>query len=263
MFLIKSLIKKIDRLIFKNRIKTIYRFYLDSGSLRFASAQRKFVIKYPQPKNGLADLFFKYGSDKGSPYTEPHPQTGWQPHTYSDFYEMIFRFSRFNVEKIFECGIGTTNSEILSSMGKLGMPGGSLRAWRDYFPNAVVIGADIDRDILFTEERIQTYFLDQTDPYGVKEFWKNLKLENFDIMVDDGLHLFEAGRTLFENSYAKLRDGGIYIIEDILMTDKKKYQEYFEASEYDFYFIDLLRPNVNLFDNSLVMISKNTRQTSR
>ena len=263
MRIIKSIIKSIDALIFRNRIKSVYRFYLDTASLKFAPTQRKFVIKYPQPREGLSALFFKYGSDKGSPYNEPHPQTGWQPHTYADFYEMIFRFSRLHVERIFECGIGTTNPKILSSMGKLGMPGGSLRAWRDYFPNATVIGADIDREILFSEERIQTFFLDQTNPDIIKQFWKELNSEKFDVIIDDGLHEFEAGRTLFENSYQELRDGGIYIIEDILMSDKQRYREYFEATKFDFYFIDLLRPNVNLFDNALIMISKNANQTSR
>ena len=148
-------------------------------------------------------------------------------------------------------------------MGILGMPGGSLRAWRDFFPNAIVIGADIDQEILFSEERIQTFFLDQTDPESIKKFWKDLKLEKFDVIIDDGLHEFEAGRTLFESSYEKLRDGGIYIIEDILMNDKKKYREYFESFELDFYFIDLLRPNIDLLDNSLIMISKKARQDSR
>lgn len=260
MRVIKLFIKTIDDLIFGNRIRSLYRFYLDTTSLRFAPTQRKFVIKYPQPRDGLTALFFKYGSDKGSPYAEPHPQTGWQPHTYADFYEMLFRFSRLHVERIFECGIGTTNPDILSSMGKLGMPGGSLRAWRDYFPNAIVIGADIDREILFSEERIQTFFLDQTNPETIKQFWKELNLEKFDVIIDDGLHEFEAGRTLFENSYEKLREGGIYIIEDVLMTDKQRYREYFNASKFDFYFIDLLQPSVNLLDNSLIMISKNTNQ---
>lgn len=98
---------------------------------------------------------------------------------------------------------------------------------------------------------------------GSSGFAVEFNSEKFDLMIDDGLHEFEAGRTLFENSYQELRDGGIYIIEDILMSDKQRYREYFDASEFDSYFIDLLRPNVNLLDNSLIMISKNANQTSR
>ena len=42
-------------------------------------------------------------------------------------------------------------------------PGASLRAWRDFFPNATILGADLDREVLFEEERITTGYMDQTD----------------------------------------------------------------------------------------------------
>ena len=35
------------------------------------------------------------------------------------------------------------------NMTASGKPGASLRVWRDYFNNAQVIGADIDKRILF------------------------------------------------------------------------------------------------------------------
>ena len=34
-------------------------------------------------------------------------------------------------------------------MGIKGKPGASLRVWKDYFPNANIIGVDIDENILF------------------------------------------------------------------------------------------------------------------
>jgi hypothetical protein len=46
-------------------------------------------------------------------------------------------------------------------MGRTGTPGASLRAWRDYFPNAEIYGADIDREILFEEERISAFYVNQ------------------------------------------------------------------------------------------------------
>jgi hypothetical protein len=36
--------------------------------------------------------------------------------------------------------------------------GGSLRAFREFFPNARIIGLDIDREALFQEGRISTFF---------------------------------------------------------------------------------------------------------
>ena len=38
---------------------------------------------------------------------------------------------------------------------------------------------------------------------------------NFDIMIDDAIHTFEANKTFFLNSVHKLSKNGIYIIEDV------------------------------------------------
>jgi hypothetical protein len=47
--------------------------------------------------------------------------------------------------------------------------------------------------------------------------WNSQELseKKFGIFIDDGLHTFEAGKILFENSIHKLVEGGVYIIEDI------------------------------------------------
>ena len=76
-----------------------------------------------------------------------------------------------------------------------------MRVWRDYFPNANVYGADIDKDILFSEERIKTFYIDQLNPSSIKDFWEKVNTKDFDLIVDDGLHTFKAGITLFKNLY--------------------------------------------------------------
>jgi hypothetical protein len=50
------------------------------------------------------------------------------------------------------------------------MPGASLRVWRDFFPNAQVIGIDIDEKTMFKDERINTYVVDQTDVHSIRSF---------------------------------------------------------------------------------------------
>ena len=40
-------------------------------------------------------------------------------------------------------------------------PGASLRAWRDYFVKADIYGADIDKKILFNENKIKNFYVDQ------------------------------------------------------------------------------------------------------
>ena len=130
-------------------------------------------------------------------------------------------------------------------MGSLGHPGASLRVWRDYFPNAIIYGGDIDENILFTEERIKTFFIDQLDPTSIKSFWEKVDSKDFDFIVDDGLHTFEAGITLFKNSIFKLSKTGIYVIEDVNIWDLPHYLDFFVKTEYIVDYVALKQQNLN------------------
>ena len=48
-------------------------------------------------------------------------------------------------------------------MGKQGKPGASLRTWREFFPNAQVIGIDIDKKSIDTDNDWQWESLTETD----------------------------------------------------------------------------------------------------
>lgn len=139
-------------------------------------------------------------------------------------------------------------------MGTNGKPGASLHVWRDYFPNARIIGADIDRTILFEDERIKTGYMDQTNPDSIQEFWKAVGVEGFDLMIDDGLHTFPAGVCLFENSILKLKNNGIYVIEDVGLQDLLNYRHYFHTTKYRVDYVTMFRPNLELGDNNLIVI---------
>src|SRR5262249_35300312 len=90
----------------------------------------------------LEALFNKYGSDKSS------------RHGYYKLESSILGPHRNDNLSLLEIGIGTNDPSVVSNMGKYGKPGASLRAFKDYLPNAKIFGADIDRNILFQEERI-------------------------------------------------------------------------------------------------------------
>jgi hypothetical protein len=66
-----------------------------------------------------------------------------------------------NPLNVLEIGIGTNNPNLISTMGVDGTPDASVRALRDFLPNAHIYGTDIDKDILFQEERIKTTYVDQ------------------------------------------------------------------------------------------------------
>lgn len=148
-------------------------------------------------------------------------------------------------------------------MGTNGQPGALLRVWRDYFPNAKIIGADIDREVLFSEKRIHTAYIDQTSPEAITRFFDSLEPEHpgyFDIMIDDGLHTFDAAICLFENSFPRLKQQGIYVIEDMPLADIPCFKNYFKNCKYNediCVSYMLMSPKFNSQDNNLIIIRRN------
>jgi SAM-dependent methyltransferase len=145
-------------------------------------------------------------------------------------------------------------------MGAYGRPGASLYGWHEFFPNSYIFGADIDRDILFNTDRIKTFFCDQTKPEIVKKMWDEPDLqEKFDIIIEDGLHTFDANVCFFENSIHKLKDGGFFIIEDIVHTEEHLFVNKIKEWEdkYIGYGFTLLKiPSFNTHDNTLLVVFK-------
>jgi SAM-dependent methyltransferase len=158
----------------------------------------------------LCFIMHYYGSDKGDPSLSRN-------HNYTRTYDELFRGMRQDKLRVFELGLGTNNTNFPSNMGPDGRPGASLRGWKQYFKNASIFGADIDKGVLFEEERIKTYFCDQNNGDAIREMWSHPELgDGFDIIIEDGLHIYESNVNFFENSYHKLYVGGFFIIEDIM-----------------------------------------------
>lgn len=252
----KSVLRSLDQVLFNGFTqRTHYRKWLAKqvGELQSSLDYRFVVHHHKNRRDRLAALFEQYGSDKGEIEPTGHPYK-WVAHTYADLYSRLFAHCRLGVQKVFECGLGTNTENIVSSMGASGRPGASLRAWRDFFPNATVIGADIDRNILFEEDRILTFYVDQTDQSAIAEMWRQISLKDFDLMIDDGLHTFDAGICLFENSISMLSSWGMYVIEDVEMPDLLRYKQFFDRTDYSVDYINMYRPNHDLVDNSLVIV---------
>lgn len=217
------------------------------------------IEKYPDFNYGeLNFLCDKYGSDKGSNFniasSSIHPYS-WLPHTYTNIYEALFRNIRHKALNIFECGIGTDNEDLKSNMTSKGKPGASLRVWRDYFKNANVYGADIDKNCLFTEERIKTAYIDQTNKDDILKCFQNFNTK-FDIIIDDGLHTGAAAKTLFENAISFLNDDGIYCIEDLSFEGIEVMQNYLSihADKYTAKYILMQTPI--MLSNNMIIIKK-------
>lgn len=166
----------------------------------------------------MCRLMTRHGSDKGQ-----------GNHNYTTIYSVLFAELRNQPIRIFELGLGTNNPEITSSMGVNGRPGASLRGWRELFPHALVYGADIDRDILFEEERIKTFYCDQLDRVAIRDLWAHPILQDgMDIIIDDGLHTFESNMSFLDGSFEHLRPGGVYVIEDIIQETIERWHNQLE-----------------------------------
>ncbi len=149
----------------------------------------------------LEILLNKYGSDKA------------YKHNYHILYGKLLT-PREKISNILEIGLGTNKTDLVSSMGKEGNPGASLRAFRDFCSNAEVIGADIDKRILFKEDRIKTYYVDQTSNSSLNNLQDKFT-NKFDLIIDDGLHSPDANINTLRVATTLIKEGGSIVIEDI------------------------------------------------
>jgi len=149
----------------------------------------------------LKEVFDSYGCDKSL------------SHNYQCVYGAVLK-DLGTVSLMLEIGLGTTNTDVVSNMGSIWTPGNSLRAFRKYLPDAMIHGADIDKKILFEEERIRTYFVDQTDINTLRSLVATISGQ-LDLLIDDGLHAPNANLATLIVGLEKVRSGGWIVIEDI------------------------------------------------
>jgi hypothetical protein len=133
-------------------------------------------------------LGLKFGTDKAS-----------REHNYLSFYESFFQAIRHDRIKILEIGV---------------FYGASLRVWKEYFPNGIVIGADIDPGVRsYSTPRILTEVIDQSNIEDLVQL--GVKYGPFDIVIEDGSHLWEHQITTFKTLFPFVQHGGLYIVEDL------------------------------------------------
>ena len=140
-------------------------------------------------------------------------------HDYHHVYSYILNEITTDKLNILEIGLGTNNPTLVSSMGSEGRPGASLYAFKQYLPNANIYGADIDKSILFNEERINTCYVDQLDIKtfdNIKNTFGNIK---YDLIIDDGLHSIGANLNTLLFALNNIKINGWIVIEDIHIPD--------------------------------------------
>ena len=145
----------------------------------------------------MEEIFLKWGTDKST------------THSYLEAYESLFSKRRNDELRILEIGIWA---------------GASLLAWAEYFTNenTEIIGIDVSPQPFIAEvsknPKIKTIIGDATNVQDIE-----LIGGTFDFIIDDGSHRLGDQLRAFKILKNRLRDGGVYIIEDIQSVDDAKF----------------------------------------
>lgn len=153
----------------------------------FRKMAKPLVYKEKYSDSDIFFHFYGWKTDKGD-------------NGYEEYYEKIF--AEHHPKSILEIGIRT---------------GGSLLAWRSLFPNARVVGVDIDikngtdpRMVrLFKQRNIEVYECDATLP----SLFDYIGNDSFDLIVDDGSHFYKHQRQSFDLLRNKFNH--YYVMEDV------------------------------------------------
>ena len=133
------------------------------------------------------------------------------------------------IKKVLEMGVGDAK-EMASAKTSHYQTGASLRMWRDFFPNALIFGADIESRMMFKTDRIETFVCDQSDKEDLMRLIDKTG-SDIDLFVDDGSHIPEHQISTCLTLMPILKKDVIYVIEDIsdlgILESFKDYDVYY------------------------------------
>lgn len=121
-------------------------------------------------------------------------------HNYIYMYEWLFKDYREPAEKVVEIGI---------------CRGASLRLWDAYFIKAHIYGLDVrlHEKTLVKGPKTTTHRVDQSNRKELEAFAE--EHGPFDIIIDDGSHMWDHQILSFESLWPYMVESGLYVIEDI------------------------------------------------
>lgn len=151
-----------------------------------------------EKKNHLQVYGKKYRTDK---YTY---------HNYTDFYDSLFYNNKSNIRYMIELGI---------------LEGRSIQMWKDYFYNATIYGYDYDlKNNKFPPRNgIHLDYMDLANISSIESCLSKFTEKSIDIIIDDASHVSTHQRNALQICWKYLKNGGIYIIEDIHTNVKHWY----------------------------------------
>jgi hypothetical protein len=188
--------------------------YLKKIILKF---YKELIFKFKKKKNldldkldslSLDELFNYFGTDKGSAVNNPYGKEKnltskkLMGHGYAEFYELYF--NHFKNKEIRLLEIGTWK-------------GASIASFYHYFKKAIIFCIDRNYKFQFRSDRVNFFYCDTSNKDQLNKFDNFLiskKSELFEIIIDDGSHIYSDILNNFENFFRRIKPGGFYVIED-------------------------------------------------
>lgn len=149
----------------------------------------------------LKAVFFSSNLNK---LAEIYQTDKWGSHFYTPHYMQHFKKFRFKKINLLEIGVG--------GYANIYEGGNSLRMWKKYFPFSRIFSIDIYDKSFINEKYINVFQGSQVDERFMDEVIAKIGI--IDIIIDDGSHINEHVIKTFKHLFPKLKDGGIYVIED-------------------------------------------------
>ena len=152
-------------------------------------------------------------------------------HSYIPIYETVLAPIRHTAQRVLEIGVAE---------------GHSLRMWREYFPNATVIGVDRQP----CPHSLNGCLFLRGDATSLATYDG---LRSLDVVIDDGSHLLDHQLHSHAILWPLVRPGGLYVIEDIQQFDTVR--SVFEGLDGDVEIYDF-RATSGVADDVMVVIRR-------
>jgi hypothetical protein len=134
-------------------------------------------------------------------------------HCYTPHYASHLKKFKYDRIKLLEIGVGGYEN--------LHEGGNSLRMWKKYFPFGKIFSIDLFDKSSLQENRIKIFCGSQIDTNFLEKITN--KIGEIDIIIDDGSHINEHVIETFKMLFPKLKNGGIYVVEDTQTSYWKDY----------------------------------------
>jgi len=174
------------------RLQGLAEARLERASRMVRDLEKRLAAK-KVTRPSLTDLAKKYQTDK------------WGAHRYTPHYERHLGYLRDEKFTLLEFGIGGYRAT--------GRGGASLRMWKEFFPNARILGVDVEDKTFVNDDRITAYVGSQTDESLITSIIRDFG--DVKVVIDDGSHQNAHVRASFAFVFPLLGDRTHYIIEDL------------------------------------------------